>query len=174
MATGTVLLPVGAAILPDGSTGNAAMGLQRVKSSAAAPGPFWLELVCNDTTQNMAMWSFRLPANYSSAPALKVQFRMASATTGNVVLAARAAKLTPGGGVQSSSKAFDAANTSSATAVPGTAGFVAEISLTLTSVDTWAAGDFVVLWLMRDASNASDTATGNLSIVAVSLEYTTV
>ena len=48
-----------------------------------------------------------------------------------------------------------------------------EISLTLTNADTVAAGDFVVLYLARDVAAGGDTATGDMEVIAVSLEYTT-
>ena len=68
MATGTILLPIGAAILPDGSASNAAPAVQRVKSSASAPTPYFLQLAFDATTEEQCMWSFRMPADYASAP----------------------------------------------------------------------------------------------------------
>jgi len=40
MPTETIILPIGSATLPDASSGNAAPGVVRAKSSAAAPAPF--------------------------------------------------------------------------------------------------------------------------------------
>jgi len=120
------------------------------------------------------MWSFRMPADYSSAPVLKVQFKMVSATTGNVIIEGRLAAVTDGDSQDVDAKAFGSANTSSATAVPGTAGFMKEISLTLTNADSVAAGDFVVVYLARDAANGSDTATGDMEVIGVAITYTTV
>lgn len=167
MATGTVMLPVGAAVLPDGSTSNAAASIQRAKSSAAAPTPHFLQLVF--ATDQMCMWSFRMPSDYASGPVLKVQFKMVSATSGNVVIEGRIAAVTDGDSQDVDAKAFAAANTSSATAVPGTAGFMKELSLTLSTADSLAAGDFTIAYLARRSS----TATGNMEVVACSIEYTT-
>jgi len=64
-------------------------------------------------------------------------------------------------------------NTSSATAVPATAGYLDEISLALTNFDSGAAGDFLAVKFSRDANHASDTATGDLELIAASLEFTT-
>src|SRR5687768_9306033 len=72
MATGTIQLPVGGAILPDGSASNAAPGLLRVKSSAAAPSPYFWQLNFDASTEEQCYWSFRMPADYASAPVLKV------------------------------------------------------------------------------------------------------
>lgn len=173
MATGTVALPIGAAVLPDGSASNAAPAIQRVKSSASAPSPYFLQAAFDASTKEQVMWSFRMPADYSSAPVLRVQYKMASATTGNVIIEGRLAAVSDGDATDVDAKAFAAANTSSATAVPGTAGHIDDISLTLTNADSVAAGDFVVVYLARDAANASDTATGDMEVVAASLLYTT-
>lgn len=169
---GSILLSPGAAILPDGSASNAAPAIQRVKSSASAPTPYFLQLVFDASTVEQCMWSFRMPDDYSSAPVLKVQYKMASATTGNVIIEGRLAAVSDGDAQDVDANGFAAANTSSATAVPGTAGHLDEISLTLTNADSVAAGDFVVVYVARDADNASDTAAGDMEVVAVALEYT--
>jgi len=173
VATGSILLPIGAAVLPDGSASNAAPAIQRVKSSAAAPSPYFLQAAFDAATKEQCMWSFRMPADYASAPVLKVQFKMASATSGNVIIEGRLAAITDADATDADAKAFAAANTSSATAVAGTAGYVKEISLSLTNADSLAAGDFVVVYLARDAANGSDTAAGDMEIVGVALTYTT-
>src|SRR5688500_16816225 len=165
MATGTIQLPIGGAILPDGSASNAAPGLVRVKSSASAPSPYFWQLNFDASTEEQCYWSFRMPADYASAPVLKVQYKMASATSGNVIIEGRVAAVTDGDATDVVAKAFGTANTSSATAVPGTAGHLDEISLTLTNADSVAAGDFVVVYLNRDAANGSDTATGDMEVI---------
>lgn len=172
MATGSILLSPAAAILPDGSASNAAPALQRVKSSAGAPTPYLFQLAFDASTEEQCMWSFRMPADYLSAPVLKVHYKMASATSGNVIIESRVAAVSDGDAQDVDAKGFGTANTSSATAVPGTAGHLDEISLTLTNADSVAAGDFVVLYLNRDAANGSDTATGDMEIVAATLQYT--
>lgn len=173
MATGTILLPIGAATLPDGSANNAAPAIQRVKSSAGAPTPYFLQAAFDAATVEQMMWSFRMPQDYVSAPVLRVQYKMASATSGNVVIEGRVAAVSDGDAQDVDANGFDSANTSSVTAVPGTAGYLDEISLALANSDSLAANDFVIVYLARDADHASDTATGDMEVVAVSLEYTT-
>ena len=173
MATGSIPLPIGAASLPDGTASNAAPAIQRVKSSASAPTPYFLQAAFDAATREQLMWSFRMPADYASAPVLRVQYKMASATSGNVIVEARLAAVTDGDATDLDAKAFAAANTSSATAVPGTAGHLDEITLALANADSVAAGDFVIVYLARDAANGSDTATGDMEIVAAALLYTT-
>jgi hypothetical protein len=174
MATGSVLLRPGAADLPDGTASNAAPGFSRFKSSATAPGPYTVRAQFDATTREQLMWTFRMPADYASAPVVVAQFAMTSATTGNVILEARIAAITPGDATDIDTKAFAAANTSATTAVAATAGFVKEISITMTNADSLAAGDQVTLYLARDAANASDTATGDLELISAALTYTTV
>jgi hypothetical protein len=146
--------------------------MQRVKSSAAAPSPYFLQL-CFDAAQlEQCMWSFRMPATYASTPVVKLQYKMASATSGNVIMAARLAAVSDGDAQDVDAKALGTVNTSAATAVPGTAGFLDEISIPLTNADSVAAGDFCVLWVARDGASGSDTASGDLELVAVTLEFT--
>lgn len=176
MATGSILLNPGAAILPDGSASNLAPALQRSKSSVTAPAPYFLQFAFDAASLEAAMWQFRVPADYASAMVLKVVFKMVSATTGNVIINGALAAYTPGTDTTDfDAKAFAAANVSAATAVPATtAGKLGEISLALTTDDSIAAGDMAVLYLARDGANGSDTAAGDMEVTAVAITYTTV
>lgn len=174
MATGTVVLPIGAGMPPDGSATNLAPAIQRVKSSASAPAPYFLQAAMDAAQEEHLIWSFRMPADYASGPVVKIQFKMASATTGNVVMNSRIAAITPGDATDADAKAWATVNASAATAVPATtAGKVGEISITMTNADSLAAGDFVALSVSRDGASGSDTATGDLELIAVALTYTT-
>lgn len=174
MAVGTVFLPIGAAILPDGSASNLFPGITRVKSSGSAPGIYFLQANFDAATLEWLTWSLRMPVNYASGLTAKIQYKMASATSGNVIMVARIASITPGDATDADADVFAAANTSAATAVPATtAGKIGEISIAMTNDDGVAAGDWCVLYLARDGASGSDTATGDLELVAVSLEYTT-
>ena len=170
MATGSILLPIGSATLPDGSSGNAAPAIQRVQSSAASPKAHFLQAAFDATTAEMLMWSFRMPQDYASGPVLKVQYKMASATSGTFIIASRIAAVSDGDATDVDAKALGTVNTSSAATVPGTAGHLDEISLALANADSLAAGDFVILYLARDIA---DTAAGDAEVVSVSLEYVT-
>jgi hypothetical protein len=172
MATGTILLPVGGAVLPDGSATNLAPALQRRKSSGSAPAPYFLELWFDAATEEWASWSFRMPADYASAPVLKVQYKMASATTGDVIWAGSIAAVTDGDSTDVDAKVFATANTATVT-VPGTAGHLDEASITMTNADSVAAGDFVVVRIARQGAAGGDTATGDAEFVGAALTYTT-
>ena len=158
MATGSILLPVGAAVLPDGSATNLAPALQRRKSSGTAPAPYFLELWFDAATEEWAAWSFRMPADYASAPVLKVQYKMASATTGDVIWAGSIAAVTDGDATDVDAKVFATANTA---------------TVTMTNADSVAAGDFVVVRIARQGAAGGDTATGDAEFVGAALTYTT-
>ncbi len=172
MATGSITLTPGAAVLPDGAASNAAPAVQRVKSSATAPGIYFIQLAFDATTEEWCTWSFRMPADYSSSPVAKVQYKMASATTGGVTWDVRVSATSDGDSQDVDAQDFASANTGSAT-VPGTAGYIDEISVTLTNADSVAAGDFVVIRLARAVADGGDTATGDAEFVGMALTYTT-
>lgn len=172
MATGSILLSVGAAILPDGTTTNLAAALQRVKSSGTAPAPYFLQLLYDAATEEWASWAFRMSADYASAPVLKVQYKMASATTGDVIWAGSIAAVSDGDSTDVDAKVFATANTATVT-VPGTAGFIDEASITMTNADSVAAGDFVVVRIARQGAAGGDTATGDAEFIGAALTYTT-
>ena len=174
MATGTVILPIPAAVMPDGSASNLAPALQRVKSSASAPAPYFYQLLFDASALEQCMWAFRMPGDYASAPILEVQFKMASATAGDVVIEARLAAVSDGDTIDVDGKTFAVANTSAATPVPGTVGYMTEISLALANDNGIAGGDFAVIYLARDAANAADDAVGDMEVIGCGLTYTTV
>lgn len=168
-----MILPIPAAVMPDGSASNLGPAMQRVKSSASAPAPYFYQLGFDATAVEQCMWSFRLPTDMASGPILEVQFKMASATTGDVVIEGRLAAVSDGDTQDMDAKTFATANTSAATTVPGTVGYMTEISLALTNDNGMVGGDFVIVYLARDAVNAADTATGDLEIIGAALTYTT-
>jgi hypothetical protein len=162
-----------AATLPDGSASNVGPVIQRVKSTATAPAPYWMQYAFHQSTRNQVTWTFRMPADYKSAPVLKVQAKT-SATSGNTVFDARIAAITPGDAQSVDAKAFSTPNTSAATAVPAAARNLFEISIPLVAADGLAARDLVCLYLARAAEDAADTVNAaTIEVVAVSLEYTT-
>lgn len=175
MATGSILLAAAGAVLPDGSTNNAAPAIQRVKSSASDPKLHFIQLAFDATTDEMCYWTFPMPSNYASAPVLKVFYKMTSATSGTIVWEGRIAATSDGDSTDLDAKALATTNHSGALTVPGTAGFLDVGSITLTNADSLAAGDIVTVQLRRDAdsTNATDNATGDAEVMACMLDYTT-
>lgn len=146
--------------------------MQRVKSSASAPGIYFLQLAYDTTTEEWACWSFRMPADYVSTPVAKIQYKAASATSGGVAWDVRLSATSDGDSQDVDAQDFGSANVGTAT-VPGTAGHLDEVSVALTNDDGLAAGDFVVIRVARAVANGSDTATGDAELVAINIEYST-
>jgi len=160
MATGTIILP-----LPGKFDDTNPPGIIYTNNAA--------KVLFDDTTQEYMQWAFRMPANYASAPLLKVQYAMASATTGNVEFECQIMAVSDGDSANIDTDSYDTANSNSAS-VPATAGHLDEISITLNNDDSLAANDYIRIKLSRDADDATnDTATGDAEVVAVTLEYTT-
>lgn len=160
----------GSAIMPDGSASNAAPGRRTVKSSASAPGRYFLELVFDASTEQWCCFSDRMPGNYVGTPVAKLIYKMTSATTGNVVWDVRIGATTPGDAVDEDAQDYGSANTTTS-AVPGTAGHTKSETVTLSAADGLAASDLYSIRVARAAANASDTATGNAELLEVVLEY---
>lgn len=129
------------------------------------------KLLFNDTTPQYIYRTFRLSDSFVSDPSLVIQYAMASATSGNVVWACEVMAITPGDSAPVGTDSYDTAN-SVTDAVPGTAGYLKEATITLTNFDSAAPGDWVTLKIYRNASSGSDTATGDAGIVAFSLNFT--
>lgn len=157
---------------PDGSASNLGPALVRVKSSGAAPGVYFMQALYDATNVEWLTWQFRMPADYASAPVAKVQYKMASATTNGVAWDCRLCAVTDGDATDIDAEVFGSANVASAT-VPGTAGHLDEISITLTNADSVAAGDFVVVYLGRATGDGGDTATGDAEMISLTITYTT-
>jgi hypothetical protein len=172
MATGTLILTPGAAVLPDGSTSNAAPAMQRIKSSATAPGVYFLQLAFDAASEEWVTFQLRMPADYASGPTLVVSYKMTTATSGAVVWDGRIAAVSTGDATSVNAKAFGSANATTST-VPGTVGYMVDASITLTNNDSLTAGDFVVVRVARAAADVGDTATGDAELVSVALNYTT-
>lgn len=172
MATRYIELPIGAAILPDGSASNVAPAIQRVQSSASAPKPYFLQAAFDASTDEILNWSFRMPGDYVGSPVLAVLYKMASATSGSVRFEGYVAAVTSGDSEDVDAVAFGSTNSAGDT-VPGTAGYLGDFSITLTNADSVAAGDFVVVRLNRDAdgTTGTDDATGDCEVVSVQLQY---
>lgn len=146
--------------------------MQRVKSSATAPGAYFLQLAYDASSEEWATFQFRMPADYASSPIATVQWKATSATSGGVVWDVRVAAVTAGDATDVDAKGFGSANTATGTA-PATAGYLVDTAVTLTNADSLAAGDFVVLRVARAAADGSDTATGDAELAQVVLSYTT-
>lgn len=120
-----------------------------------------------ETTYSIAVpW----PVAYTGSGTLKcdVFYIMASATSGAIEWEVGVEAITPADAVDlDSASSFDTVNTGTDT-VPGTAGYLGKITVTLTNKDSVAAGDLVRISLARDADDGTnDTATGDARVLSV-------
>lgn len=127
------------------------------------------KLLFDDTTAECAWWNFRMPPDYTSGLTAKIPFSAASATSGTFIFGVYVMAVTPGDSADNNTDSYASVNTSAGTTVPGTAGYLGEISVTLTNADSLAAGDEARIKVCRDVS---DTATGDAEILnEVMIEY---
>lgn len=124
------------------------------------------------TVESIKTKAFVMPAAYTGSGTLKVDifYAMASATSGKVDFEVSVEAITPADTVDTdSAESFDAVNAANET-VPGTAGYISKLTITLANKDSVAAGDMVRLRLERDADDATDdTATGDARVYTVRL-----
>lgn len=170
MATTRILLPLEEAVLP---TSNPAT-LTKVTSSGTppsnAPATTFNKLVFDQTTDQTAVWNFRLPSDYLSGGSVFVKW-YADVNTGAIIWKAGIGPATDNSTNMVSAIVYNAADLSATVTVPGTVGLTAETSwgLTVTNV---AASRFVSIFIGRRAGAAGDTASGNGNIIAAEFEYT--
>lgn len=128
-------------------------------------------LLFDATTDEGAVWQFRMPNNYASTPVLKIDYTMASATTLEVEFEGAIMCVSDGDSADVGTASFSAIAVGSAT-VPGTAGYMDSISITLTD-DSCAAGDMTWIYLSTDSDDATnDDATGDREVIGVTMSYT--
>lgn len=120
-------------------------------------------------TDETAYWTSIAPQGLTGTITVVITYAMASATSGNIYWQAALEAITDGDATDTdSTTSFDTANSGNG-AVPGTAGYIDQISITMTNADSIAAADYFRLSVNRDADNASDTATGDAYLLAVEL-----
>ena len=126
-------------------------------------------LAFDAATDETAYWTFVAPQGFTGTVTLVIFYAMATATSGNIYWQGQLEAITPGDSTDTdATTSFDTANSGNG-AVPGTAGYMQAISVTMTNADSVAAGDLVRLSVNRDANNASDTAAGDAYLFAVEL-----
>lgn len=173
MATAYVPLFQGG-FAPDGSgSGNNTAALSYEVSTGTqttnTPKVTRFKLLFDPATDEHWLFQFKMPGDYASGGTIRGQIGVNAVSPGNVIMKA---------GISESSgnrtdDLFLASDLSSAIAMPATANQGTEftIALTMTSI---AANDEVVLFVGRDADNASDTVNSNdVELTSATFEYTT-
>lgn len=126
-------------------------------------------LAFDATTSETCYWTLGVPQGWTGTKTVIITYMMASATTNGVAFDAALEAVTDGDTTDlDATTSFATVNTGTAT-VPGTAGHIDQISITLTNDDSAAAGDYLRLSLARATANASDTATGDCYVLLVEL-----
>lgn len=116
-------------------------------------------------------WTAIAPQGLTGTITVVISYIMASATTGAARWQAALEAVTDGDTTDlDAGTSFDTANSAGAT-VPGTAGYIDQISITMTNADSIAAGDYFRLSLNRDADGTSgtDDAAGDAYALVVEL-----
>lgn len=123
-------------------------------------------LLFDASTAETAYWTAVAPQGLSGTQTLVISYLMASATTGGIAFDVAVEAVTSGDALDlDATTSFDTANTATDAAVPGTAGYMEQVSVTLTNADSMAAADYVRISITRAVANAADTATGDLGLL---------
>ena len=127
-------------------------------------------LAFDAATSETAYWTFVAPQGITGAWTAVISYAMASATTGGVAFDVALEAISSGDALDTdATTSFDSVNTGTDSAVPGTAGYMEQISITLTNADGVAAADLVRVSVARDVADAADTATGDCYVFAVEI-----
>jgi hypothetical protein len=129
-------------------------------------------LAFDASTDETCYWTLIAPQGLTGTMTLVVTYIMASANTANVVFQAQVEAVTDADATDlDAGTSFDTANNSGQSAVPATAGYIKQVSITLTNQDSVAAADLVRISLNRDAdrTSATDDATGDCYVLGCEL-----
>lgn len=129
-------------------------------------------LAFDAATDETAYWQFIAPQGITGTITLVLSLIMASATSGAVGFQAQLECVTAADATDlDATTSFDSVNNSASTTVPGTAGYLFQISITLTNADSITAADLCRLSVNRDADGSAitDSATGDAYLLAVEI-----
>jgi hypothetical protein len=129
-----------------------------------------LVLAFDTTTQETCSWTVVAPQGWTSGFTAVLSYSMASATTGGIAFEVGIEAITTGDATDlDAGTSYDTTNTATDSGVPGTAGYMEQISLTLTNHDSSAAADLLRIYFRRAPANGTDTATGDLLLHALEI-----
>jgi hypothetical protein len=140
-------------------------------SDASGARPY---LAYDAATDEAAYWTLAVPVGFTSPFTAVISYAMASATTNAVIWDVAVEALTSADAVDTdAAESLDTVNTAAADTVPGTAGHMKQVSVTLTNSDSAAAADMVRFRVRRVGSSGSDTATGDAFLFVVEIRDAT-
>jgi hypothetical protein len=125
-------------------------------------------LAYDAATQETAYWTLIAPQGLTGTMTAIISYIMASAVANLVDFEVAIEAITDADATDlDATTSFDTVNSASAT-VPGTAGYIDQITITLTNNDSLAVADYFRISVSRDADDGTnDTATGDLYLLAV-------
>jgi hypothetical protein len=128
-------------------------------------------LAFDASTVETALWRTIVPQGWTGTLIAIITYCMASATSGLVDFEVSVQAVTDGDSLDiDAATSYDTANGITAPTVPGTAGYIDQVTCTLTNNDSSAAGDWITFKLERDADDGTnDTATGDAYVLAVEI-----
>lgn len=129
-------------------------------------------LAFDASTDETAYWTFVAPQAITGTTTLVLTTAMASATSGTVGVQAQIEAITDADATDTdATTSFDTVNNSASTTVAGTAGYIKQISITMTNQDSITAGDYCRLSINRDADGSAitDSATGDMYLLLAEL-----
>jgi len=127
-------------------------------------------LAFDASTSETAYWTLVAPQGLTGTITAVIYYAMASATTGGVAFDVALEAITSGDATDTdAATSFDTVNAGNDGTVPGTAGYMEQLTITLTNADSIAAADLVRVSVARDVADAADTATGDCYVLAVEI-----
>lgn len=127
-------------------------------------------LAFDTTTSETAYWTFVAPQGLTGTITAVISYAMASATSGGVAFDVALEAISSGDATDTdATTSFGTVNAGNDSAVPGTAGYMEQLTITLTNADGVAAADLVRVSVARDVADAADTATGDCYVFAVEI-----
>lgn len=168
LLTDWMTLPVQSAKLTGDYVTTAHTGVSAAVGAAIDAGQGAWRLLFDLTTEEAAVWGFRMPNTYASGLTAKLTYSMDTAVALEVEWEVSVMAITDG---ETTTVGFDTTNVGSVT-VPGTVGLIDEVSITLTNADLVAAGDLVYIYISLDSDDATnDDAVGDRELLGVQLEW---
>jgi len=121
-------------------------------------------------TSETCYWTVIVPQGWTGTVAAVISYMMASAVSGGVAFDVAIEAVTTGDALDlDNTSSFDTVNGGNDSAVPGTAGYMEQLSITLSNLDSAAAADYLRISLARDVADGNDTATGDCYVLEVEI-----
>lgn len=114
-------------------------------------------LAFDGVVNKTAYWELGIPQGWTAPAVLVISARVATATTGTFRFIAAVEAVSSGDSLDTDSTSSFDSNNSGGVSAPGVAGYMTQITITLTANDSASAGDFVRIKITRDASGSTGT-----------------